>query len=271
MPKPFLKWAGGKTKLLDQLLPLLPSDIEERRYFEPFLGGGSMFFHLQPQGAMLGDVNAELITTYEAVRACVDDVLEELASLCQSPMSADTYYQCRERYNGGHMSMVEKAALFIYLNKTCFNGIYRVNKAGLFNVPYGQRKTPYVVEEEALRESSRVLRHAALLPLKYKDTALMASHKAFVYFDPPYMPLSATSNFATYAKEGFSFEDQKELRELCGTLNARGVKFMVSNSDTPELRELYSMFNLHTITATRSINSKGNGRGAVLELVVTNY
>ncbi len=274
--KPFLKWAGGKTKLLPQLVPLLPDGIATRRHIEPFMGGAAMFFAQRPRVALLSDINADLVNAYRAVRDDVEELLENLRALAKAySLGPDShYYAVRESYNKQDMhkdSIVFRAASFIYLNKTCFNGLHRVNKSGAFNVPKGDYKNPDICDEDTLRAAHEALQSAALDCVGYKDVLRKAAPGDFVYFDPPYEPVSATSSFASYAKEGFARYDHVQLRGVVDELDRRGCKVMLSNSDTPFLRAIYTRYNTHLINAARSINSKAEGRGDVSELVVTNY
>lgn len=272
MARPIIKYAGGKDRLWPQLSELMPKTFS--RYFEPFLGGGAVFFRLMEQGfsgeAFLGDINQSLIEMYEEVRDDVDDVIEVLKQLEQDH-SKETYYAARDVYNGsGEVSRAERAALFVYLNKTGFNGLYRVNTKNLFNTPWGKKKT-FVCDEPALRAASAVLQKASLTYGAFEDTISSAQPGDFVYLDPPYMPTSDTANFTMYASGGFGVEQQRFLADVCQLLDDGGVKFMLSNSDTLLTCELYSKWNITKVLAKRSVSGKGSGRASVLELVVRNY
>ena len=280
MATPFLKWAGGKAGLMPQLAPLLPIDDEERTYHEPFLGGGSLFFNMAPHacGAHLSDVNAELVTTYLAVQQDVEALIRRLRHLakkydaCRKSDDEERkalYYAMRDNYNQETLNIVDRAALFIFLNRTCFNGLYRVNKSGEFNVPFGRYKN-LTFNETGLREASAALADAHIYYGDYHGVMTQARRDDFVYFDPPYVPLSASSNFTSYTKGGFDPSDQKGLRELFQILDERGCLVMLSNSDTPEIRKLYKGYRITKIKAARSINAKGKGRGAVGEVVIRN-
>ena len=271
--KPFLKWAGGKTKLLPQLEPLLPPDVAERRHFEPFMGGAALFFARAPRVALLSDVNKDLVHTYRAVR---DDLEQVIAALQEhvhyhKRFADKHYYAVRDDYNANDRGGALRAAQFIYLNKTCFNGLHRVNKTGAFNVPVGSYKNPDICNVSTLRNAHAVLQHAAIDHRTFDEVIHRAQPGDFVYFDPPYEPVSATSSFASYALEGFTRYDHIRLRGVIDDLDRRGCKVMLSNSDTPFLRAIYTRYNTHLISAARSINSKAEGRGDVSELVVTNY
>lgn len=269
--RPFLKWAGGKTQLLDELLPLVPERFSA--YYEPFVGGGAMFFACGPKKAMLSDANEELINCFRVVR---DDVRE----LCKQLVLYQHFYELKgeQAYYDtralvpSKMTPVGRAARMIFLNKTCFNGLYRVNRAGRFNVPHGSFKTPLkILDEENLRACSRVLQNTDLFVGDFEDQLRLARKDRFVYLDPPYDPASATSNFTAYTKDGFSLDDQRRLAACCVRLKARGVRILLSSADTPTTRKLYptSHFNITRVEARRAINSKGGRRGPVGELLIT--
>jgi DNA adenine methylase len=265
---PFLKWAGGKGRLLPQLRPLLPARFN--RYFEPFLGGGALFFALAPERAVLSDINPALVRTYEAVRDEIEGVLAVLRRL-STHNDADAYYHRRERYNTIALDDDEHAATFIYLNRTCFNGLHRVNKSGEFNVPFGRYKNPRIVDEPGLRAASAALAGASLLSAGFGHVLDVARAGDLVYFDPPYVPASATASFTAYAKDGFGLEEQCALRNIFLALDRRGCFVVLSNSDTPTVRELYEGFRFESVRASRAIAAKGSSRAAVAELVVRNF
>ena len=268
---PFVKWAGGKGRLLSQLRPLLPNGVEHMRHVEPFVGGGAMFFSRQPARAMLTDINPALVSTYAAIRDDVEEVIENLRRLA-SRHSKEGYYRVRERYNRGHRVCGSKrAAMFIYLNKTCFNGLHRVNRKGEFNVPVGSYKNPRILNEGALRAASGALEAAQLECTSFESLLENAKPGDFVYFDPPYEPVSQTASFTSYARDGFSQEDQMRLRDVYKELDRRGCKLMLSNSDVPFIRELYRDFHVDTVAAPRAINCNAKKRGKVSEVVVRNY
>lgn len=268
---PFIKWVGGKGRLLAQFEPLLPPSLERRRHVEPFIGGGALFFHRQPRSALLSDVNEHLITTYCAIRDDVESVIRRLRRL-QKAHSEETYYASRERYNGARsMARSERAALFIYLNKTCFNGLHRVNQKGHFNVPMGRYVNPRILDEEGLRRASAALQGAELLHQSFEQILRHVRPSDFVYFDPPYAPVSPTANFTSYAEGGFGLAEQELLRDVFVELDRRRCKVMLSNSDTPLIHELYKGFRIDRVAAPRAINCNAKKRGPVTEVVVRNY
>ena len=268
---PFVKWAGGKGRLLSQLRPLLPTGAEHMRHVEPFVGGGAMFFSRQPARAMLTDINPALVSTYAAIRDDVEGVIEHLRRLANRH-SKEGYYRVRERYNHGQrVPSSKRAAMFIYLNKTCFNGLHRVNRKGEFNVPMGSYKNPRILNEGALRAASAALEAAHLECTSFESLLQNAKPGDFVYFDPPYEPVSQTASVTSYARDGFSREDQTRLRDVYKELHRRGCKLMLSNSDVPFVRELYKDYQVDTVAAPRAINCNAKKRGKVSEVVVRNY
>jgi DNA adenine methylase len=266
--RPFIKWAGGKSQLLRHLRSHIPKRYG--RYWEPFIGGGALFFSVAPQSAVICDVNEELISTYEVVRDSVEDLICELQS---HTYDSEHFYSVRswDRDEGfGTLSPVRRAGRFIYLNKTCFNGLYRVNSKGHFNVPCGKYTNPRVVDADNLRWCSEALQRADIRLASYLSIEPEVQVGDFVYFDPPYMPVSATASFTSYTKEGFNFEDQVALRDLCQRLVDKGAHICVSNSASPFVESLYQGFRINTVDATRAINSKADKRGTVQELIITN-
>ena len=269
-PAPILKWAGGKGRLLTQLQSRLPTGLAQRRYLEPFIGGGALFFALSPRQAILSDVNASLIETYRAVRDQVDAVVSTLERLAVGH-SKEKFYRTREKYNREELSPVERAATFLYLNKTCFNGLHRVNRRGEFNVPFGRYKNPRIVDAPRLRAASRLLRGADLRSAPFEHVLETARPGDFIYFDPPYVPVSDTANFTGYAQTGFGPGDQTRLRDVFRELDRRRCHVMLSNSDVPAVRDLYQGFSIHVVSAPRAISCNADTRKAVREVVVTNY
>lgn len=268
-PRPFLKWAGGKSYLLPEIRARIPKAYD--KYFEPFLGAGAVFFGLAPQRAILGDVNAEVINAFQMVKSQIDPLIE---SLLKHRHTKKYFYALREidrKPDYWTYTDIEKASRLMYLNKTCFNGLYRVNSRGEFNVPFGDYEKPRVVDEENLRLCHQALQNAELRTCSYLDLEAEIQANDFVYLDPPYAPLSPTANFAGYTKDGFSPKDQMELAEFCKRLDKRGVKFLLSNSHTEFIVDLYSGFKLETVEAPRAINSRSDKRGKVLEVLVRNY
>jgi DNA adenine methylase len=265
--RPFLKWVGGKAKLIPQFAPYIPKEMNT--YFEPFLGGGAMFFHLQPKQAVLQDINTNLINAYKIVRDHVELLIDTL-KIMESNHCKEYYYTARATCQE-HRSPTYKAALFIYLNKTCFNGLHRVNQRGAFNVPMGDYKNVLICDEENLKACSKALQKTSLLDLVC-GTSLLPERGDFVYFDPPYYPLSPTSNFTSYSRDRFTEADQVALRDKFSELASKGVAVMLSNSDCAYTRELYKDFQIVDILAARSVNCKGGKRGKIGEiLVVANY
>jgi DNA adenine methylase len=261
--KPFLKWAGGKTQLLADILARAPKRFG--RYYEPFLGGGAVFFALKPERASLSDINPDLIEAYTAIR---DHVEEVIAALGFYRCTKDDYYRVRAQKTD-LMSLPQRAARLIYLNRTCFNGLYRVNRSGQFNVPFGQYKNPTICHADNLRQASVRLRHMRLRCQPVTAVARQARRGDFVYFDPPYVPLSPTAQFVHYARGGYGIDDQKRLAKLFSALSRRGVHVLLSNSDTPLVRELYRGFTIERVMARRNINRSAAGRGVVAEVLVS--
>ena len=262
---PFLKWAGGKTRLLAQLEPLMPERFG--RYFEPFLGGGAVYFRLQPHQARLSDVNGELINVYRCVRDQVDALIEDLS---RHRYDKNHYYAVRAQ-DPARLPDVARAARMIFLNRTCFNGLYRVNRRGRFNVPFGRYKNPTICDRDRLRAASEALQGADIRHVDYAASVKDARSGDFVYFDPPYMPISETANFTSYTAGAFGLDQQVRLRDVFADLASRGVRAVLSNSDTPVIRELYRDFHIDTVTAPRAISRSANGRKAVSEVVVRTW
>ncbi|RZM77802.1 DNA adenine methylase [Leptolyngbya iicbica] len=267
-PRPFVKWAGGKGQLLPELVARVPQQFN--RYFEPFLGGAALFFHLQPQQAVLSDSNPDLINLYRVIRDQVEELIEDLG---RHVYDREYYYRLRQvdrTPEYGQWTVVQRASRFIYLNKTCYNGLYRVNSRGEFNVPFGRYKNPTILDEENLRACHAALQGVTVKCRDFRETCRQLGEGDFVYFDPPYMPVSTTASFTGYTREGFGERMQEKLASLCRELDRRGVRFMASNSDTPLMRELYQGFNVEVVYAARPINSQGRKRGRVPEVVVRN-
>lgn len=269
---PVLKWVGGKRQLLDTLTPLLPKRMTA--YCEPFVGGGAMLFNMQPNVAYVNDINSDLIRVYNTIRSDVENLILTLSDFKNE---SDFFYSVRdwdrnkEKY--AMLSDVQKSARILYLNKTCFNGLYRVNNAGEFNSPFGNYRNPNIVNAPVLRAVSAYLNSATihLTSTDYREVLEKIPKGTFVYLDPPYDPISNTSSFTGYSKGGFSRDDQIRLRECCDDLTKRGIKFMLSNSSTEFIREQYAAYNIITVQAKRSINAVASRRGDVDEVVVRNY
>jgi DNA adenine methylase len=266
---PIVKWAGGKTKLLSELLTRVPA--RRGRYFEPFLGGGALFFRLAPRRALLADRNQDLIHMYRCVASEVDEVIRCLAQHKRRHCD-EYYYEMREQWNRGIGCRVDvsRAASFIYLNKTCYNGLWRVNRRGHFNVPVGRYTAPQIYDAEQLRRASRLLAGAELRAQHFADAVAEARAGDLVYFDPPYHPVTATANFTSYTSEDFGDEAQRELAQVVRDLDRRGCTVLVSNSDTPFIHELYRGMRLDRVHCARAINSKASARGLVSELIISN-
>ena len=269
---PVFKWAGGKRGLAKTLLSFLPEKISV--WCEPFFGGGALLFRLCPPKAIINDINADLMNAYAVIKDDVDTLIDELKKYHNTP---DFFYAIRaldrDKACYQELSAVQKAARLLYLNKTCYNGLYRVNAAGQFNVPFGQYKNPNIVNEDGLRAVSSYLNTAdvRLFATDYAAVLDDLDPDAFVYFDPPYDPVSATSNFTSYSKEGFSRDEQIRLRCCCDDLDKRGIRFMLSNALTPFIKEQYAAYSLTVVRAKRAISANGEKRGHVDEVVVRNY
>ena len=269
---PMLKWVGGKRQLLSEIVPMI--DNKCSTYVEPFVGGGAVLFRLQPQKAVINDYNQELINVYRTVRDHLDDLIEVL-QIHAKKNTSDYYYEVRalDREDSfKKMSDIEKAARIIYLNKTCYNGLYRVNSLGQFNSPYGRYKNPKIVNEPVLRAISKYFNSNEIKILNgdYKEALKNLDVSSFVYLDPPYMPISSSSSFTGYTEGGFGYERQIELKIECDKLTQQGIKFLQSNSDCEEIRELYKNYKIKTVQAKRSINSVAKKRGEINEVLIYN-
>ena len=266
---PIVKWVGGKRQLMFELLKNMPENYN--RYFEPFIGGGALFFELHPDNAYISDMNEELINLYQVVR---NDVDELIADLQKHDVSKEYFMKIRnidrtEEYQ--NWSDVQKASRFIYLNRTCFNGMYRVNSRGEFNVPFGHYKNPRILDENNLINCSNLLLKTEIKHADFSEILKEVNKGDFVYFDPPYVPLNETSSFTSYTKDGFDLDMQLSLREVCDELDSMGVKFLLSNSDTQFVNELYENYNIRKVFASRQINANADGRGKITEVLVRNY
>lgn len=289
--RPFVKWVGGKTQLLDDIKKTLPRDLSRRNemtYVEPFVGGGAVLFWILQEypnitRAVINDINAELICTYRVIKYDVENLILELSRLQNeylplNEVDRKKYFLAqRERFNEENNSEVEIAALFIFLNRTCFNGLYRVNSKGKFNVPHGKYSNPRICDEETLRADSAVLQRVEILCGDFAQTGKYAGDNVLYYFDPPYRPLTETSAFTSYAKDGFDDAEQMRLRDFCEQIATRKSLFVASNSDPLNVDNedvffdhLYKMFSIKRVSAARMINSKGNGRGVISEIMISN-
>jgi len=261
---PFVKWAGGKTSLLAELHKHVPARL--RGYHEPFVGGGALFFSLRPRRAFLADSNAELIHAYLQVRDRVCAVLEALSS----HVYERGHFEAVRALDPLRLPAAERAARFIYLNKTCFNGLWRVNRAGRFNVPFGRYKDPAFLDPGALIRASQALKGAQIERASFELSLEKAAPGDFVYLDPPYDPVSATASFTSYTADCFDWGDQQRLAAACAALNRRGIRFLLSNSANARVRRLYRAFEQRIVHAPRHVSCKADGRGRVDELLVFN-
>ena len=274
-PKPFVKWVGGKRQLLIQfklrnLYPPEKFNLINGRYFEPFVGGGAVFFDLLPEKAFLSDLNSELVITYNVIKNNIDELIK---SFKKHKYEKEYFLKIRAK-DPKKLSDIEVASRFIYLNRTCFNGMYRVNSQGGFNVPFGKYSNPLICDEQNLRRVSKALKNVEIKCQDYKEVLKKAKKGDFVYFDPPYFPVSKTASFTSYTKEAFLEKEQIELRDTFLELHDKGCFVMLSNSDTPFINKIYSGHKGVRITkveAGRAINSKASGRGKITEVLVTNY
>lgn len=268
---PFVKWVGGKRQLLKYIKPILPESINT--YYEPFIGGGALLFDHRPSVAVINDYNKELINTYNVIRGDVEALIADLKT---HVYDKDYFYEIRSldrNSDYSSMSDLKRASRLLYLNKSCFNGLYRVNSKGEFNSPFGSYTNPNIVNEDTLLAVSRYLNNNNVTTRTgdFQEAVFDAQDGDFVYFDPPYDPVSKSANFTAYSKLGFSREDQERLRDLCIELTDRGVKFLLSNASTDFINELYSGFTILEVGANRAINSNGAKRKKVQEVLVRNY
>lgn len=285
MIKPFIKWVGGKRQLLPEILKRIPDDFNN--YYEPFLGGGAVALNvIDGKTAMLSDSNKELINVYICVRDQLEPLMWMLDGYQKDLETMDRnelYYVSRLKFNSLERdlaSRLERAALFIFLNKTCFNGLYRVNSKGEFNTPIGRYKNPKLYDKDDLIKISNMLQNTIITGCDYLDMENLIDYneKPFVYLDPPYRPLSNTASFTGYSESGFTDDDQKKLCEFCKRISEKGARFLLSNSDPKNTNpddnffdDLYKDFKIERVSAKRSINSDGSKRGVVTELLISNY
>ena len=292
--KPFIKWVGGKGQLLSEINKLYPVELGKNinKYAEIFVGGGAVLFDILSKYKLdevyISDKNLELINTYKSIRDNVDILIKSLKEMEEQYIPLDNenrkdyYYKKREEYNSlkisSEVNNIEKAVLFIFLNKTCFNGLYRVNKKGEFNVPMGAYKKPKICDEENLKNVSLTLRNVKIVYADYRESEKFIDDKTFVYIDPPYRPLNITSSFTSYTENDFNDKEQIELAEYINVLNKKGAKIVISNSDPKNndiddnfFDKLYKNYNINRVKATRMLNSNASLRGAINELLITNY
>jgi len=275
--QPFIKWVGGKRTLVKRLGKMMPENFNN--YFEPFVGGGAFLFHLYSEEILknkektIFDINSELINTYKVVKNNPNELIKNLKEY-KLKHNKEFYYKIRllDRKEGFKTSdEILRATRFIYLNKTCFNGLYRVNKSGYFNVPVGSYKNPNIADEEVILNASKALRNVDIYNSSYDKVLEFAQKRDLVYFDPPYYPLNRTSNFTSYSENDFLEKEQEELFNVFERLAKKGVFVMLSNSDTPYIKELYKNYDINIVDMNRFINSKANGRGKVSEVVVRSW
>ncbi len=291
--KPFIKWVGGKSQLIPQLDDLLPCDMvhcKEVTYIEPFVGGGAMLFYLLQKysnisHAVINDINSDLITCYKTVRDFPEELIDSLQEITELYNSIKTeegrkefFLAVRDRYNQKNLDSIENTTKFFFLNRTCFNGLYRVNKKGLFNVPFGKYVNPQIYDDNTIRNDSELLKRVEILNGDFEETFAYAGNNTLFYFDPPYRPLSDTSSFNDYTKDSFNDDSQVRLKKFCDRIHLSGHKFMLSNSDSKGKNEtdnffdvLYSNYYIDRVWASRSINSNPHKRGKLTEILVRNF
>lgn len=291
--KPFVKWAGGKRQLLPIIMENLPEELSNykiNKYVEPFVGGGAVFFDIVSKykfdEIIINDFNEDLMNLYSHIKYNVNELIPELSKISDTYYSlneeerSEYFYKARELFNNTKTGTIEKSVLFIFLNRTCFNGLYRVNAKGGFNVPHGKYKSPAILDEDNLNKVSKTLSNVTILKGDFTLIEKYVDDKTFVYFDPPYRPLNITSSFTSYTKSDFNDDEQKRLAEFFIKLHDKNAKLMLSNSDPKNMDEkdnffddlfAHPNFNIKRVGAKRNINSKGNGRGKISELLITNY
>ena len=270
---PFLKWVGGKRQLLPEIKNRLPKNISNSLYYEPFIGGGALFFDLQPKCAVINDYNEELINVYKVIKNNPDELIEDLK---KHQNTAEYFYKIRaiDRQPLFHnLTDIERASRIIYLNKTCYNGLYRVNNAGEFNSPFGKYKNPNIVNEPVIKAVSKYLNSARIQIFNrdYETVLKDIPANSFVYLDPPYHPISESSNFTGYIQGGWDEKAQIRLRNVCDQLNHKGIKFLLSNSASGFIKEIYSQYHIHIVQANRAVNSDASKRGQIDEFLICNY
>lgn len=277
MPKnnlvaPIVKWVGGKRQLIPEILSLVPTTFST--YVEPFVGGGAILFELQPKKAIINDYNTELINVYKVIKESPEKLIKEL-EIHKQKNSSQYYYKIREldrMENFSNLNDIKKAARIVYLNKTCYNGLYRVNSSGHFNSPYGRYKKPNIVNAPTIKAISNYFNKNDIIIKNgdYKDVLTDLKNDAFVYFDPPYVPISTSSSFTGYTENGFGLKQQEELKTECDKLTKKGIRFILSNSDCEFIRELYKDYKIITVKARRTINSQSQKRGEINEVLIYN-
>lgn len=291
--KPFIKWVGGKGQLIEQLDDLLPADFDnwdDVTYIEPFVGGGAMLFYMLQRypnikRAVINDINSDLTTCYKTVRDFPEELISSLHDISRrySALSSEDekrafYMDVRDRYNEKNLDPIKNTTFFFFLNRTCFNGLYRVNKAGKYNVPFGRYANPLLCDEQTIRADSEVLKRVDIMTADFEQTFDCRSERTLFYFDPPYRPLSGTSSFNDYTKESFNDAAQVRLKEYCDRVHNAGCSFMLSNSDCKGKNEadnffdvLYGNYHIERVWASRNVNANGSKRGKLTEILVHNY
>ena len=289
--KPFIKWVGGKTQLIESIEKVLPKDFNNQTnltYIEPFVGGGAVLFWILQKypnikRAVINDINPDLTTTYKIIKTNPKELIIALRSISSEylPLSEEKrkeyYLSKRDRFNTKSLDSIENSALFIFLNRTCFNGLYRVNSRGLFNVPFGKYINPKICDEQTILADSELLQKVEILTGDFEATLKHVGENNFFYFDPPYKPLSETSSFNSYTKEEFNDKEQIRLSEFCQRIDLMGHRFILSNSDVKSKNphdnffdDLYNQFDINRVFATRMVNANANKRGKLTELLITN-
>lgn len=291
--KPFVKWVGGKGQLLEQLGTFLPNDFsnqEDVTYIEPFVGGGAMLFFLLQRypnikKAFINDVNGDLTTCYKVIKKNPHELITALKKIQETYYNIELeedkrtfFLKVRDKYNTKSITDIENSTALIFLNRTCFNGLYRVNKSGKFNVPFGKYKMPTICDEKTILADSKILQKVEILTGDFEKTLQVAKKKSLFYFDPPYRPLNNTSSFNSYAKEDFNDEEQIRLKNFCDVVNNAGHRFMLNNSDGHAKNyadtffdRLYATYNIHRVWARRSVNANAFKRGKLTEILVRNF
>lgn len=269
IPKPFIKWAGGKRQIIKELTDSLPKNYN--RYFEPFIGGGALFFAVRPKNAYISDINPELINLYNTVKNNTHSLIKDLLRYKNTETEFYRIRNLDRTPDYKNLTNIEKAGRFIYLNKTCYNGLYRTNSKGQFNAPYGFYKNPNIIDEQNLKICSELLKETEIGLSDFSNIENKIKTHDFVYFDPPYIPINKTSSFTKYYKDDFNTGSQIKLKELCDRLNKKNIYFMLSNSYNETALNLYKEYNIKKINAIRAINCKADKRGTINELIITNY
>lgn len=270
---PFLKWVGGKRQLMPDIKKLLPKGLANHPYYEPFIGGGALFFDLQPKQAIINDYNEELVNVYRIIKDNPEELIEDLK---RHENTSEYFYELRavdRTPSFNKLTNIQRASRIIYLNKTCYNGLYRVNNAGEFNSPFGKYKHPNIINEPIIKAVSKYLKTANIQILNgdYEKALEDIPTNSFVYLDPPYHPISESSKFTGYVQGGWTEKDQLRLRDVCNLLNEKGIKFLLSNSSADFIKEIYAGYRIHIVKATRSVNSDSTKRGQIDEFLIRNY